>query len=73
MMGGIWANDEFTDGWSSMARTTGLTACAFSKLVLEKEIEGSGIICPEKIGMENRFYNFVLDYLKEKGISIEAN
>jgi len=65
--------DEFTDGWSSMARTTGLTACAFSKLVLEKEIEGSGIICPEKIGMESRLYDFVLDYLKERGISIKSH
>ena len=65
--------DEYTNGWSSMSRTTGLTACALSKLVLEKEIEETGIICPEKIGIENRFYDFVLDYLREKGISIESH
>ena len=56
-----------------MSRTTGLTACALSKLDLEKEIEETGIICPEKIGIENRFYDFVLDYLREKGISIESH
>ena len=27
--------DETREGWSSMARTTGLTACAFSKLIIE--------------------------------------
>ncbi len=65
--------DEYTNGWSSMSRTTGLTACAISKLFLEKKIGGKGIICPENIGMESKLYEFVLDYLKGKGISIESH
>ena len=64
--------DKYTNGWSSMSRTTGLTACAFSKLVLEKEIKETGIICPERIGTESRFHDFIINYLKEKGISIEV-
>jgi len=63
--------DEHTNGWSSMSRTTGFTACAFSRLVLKEKIEGEGVITPEKIGTDSRLYNFVLEYLKEKGISVE--
>jgi lysine 6-dehydrogenase len=65
--------DERKNGWSSMSRTTGLTACAFTKLLVNKKIKGSGIQCPEKLGQIESNYNFVLDYLKEKGISIQSN
>ena len=65
--------DEYTNGWSSMSRTTGLTACALARLVLEDRIEGNGVIPPENIGTERRLYDFVLKYLKEKGISIESH
>jgi len=65
--------DEGKDGWSSMSRTTGLTACAFTKLLLEKKINKSGVQCPENLGQTEYNYNFVLDYLKEKGISIQSN
>jgi saccharopine dehydrogenase-like NADP-dependent oxidoreductase len=35
--------DERKDGWSSMSRTTGLTACAFTKLLVNNKIsEGTG-------------------------------
>ena len=36
--------DEWKDGWSSMSRTTGLTACAIVNLVLEKELKNIGVI-----------------------------
>jgi|TARA_B100001079_G_scaffold138787_1_gene118933 saccharopine dehydrogenase-like NADP-dependent oxidoreductase len=65
--------DERTNGWSSMSRTTGLTACAFTKLLVNKKISGNGIQCPEKLGQIESNYHFVLDYLKEKGISIQSN
>ena len=65
--------DERKNGWSSMSRTTGLTACAFTKLLVNKKINGSGIQCPEKLGQIESNYTFVLDYLKEKGISIQSN
>ena len=64
--------DDFTEGWSSMARTTGLTACAFSRLILERKIKDRGIICPETLGKNHVYYNYVLDYLKVKGISIQT-
>ena len=64
--------DEFTEGATSMARTTGLTACAFSRLVLENKIKEKGVICPETLGMNDVFYDYVLDYLKDRGILIES-
>ena len=64
--------DEFTEGATSMARTTGLTACAFSRLVLENKIKEKGVICPETLGMNNIFYDYVLNYLRDRGILIES-
>ena len=64
--------DEFTEGTTSMARTTGLTACAFSRLVLENKIKEKGVICPETLGMNNIFYDYVLNYLRDRGILIES-
>ena len=65
--------DERKDGWSSMSRTTGLTACAFTKLLISKNIEAKGIMCPEVLGKNDEYYNFVMDYLSEKGISIKSH
>ena len=65
--------DERTDGWSSMSRTTGLTACAFTKLLISKNMLDKGMQCPEVLGMDEDNYNFVIDYLIEKGIVIKSH
>ena len=65
--------DETTEGWSSMARTTGLTACAFAKLIIENKISQIGIICPETLGQNKINYDFILNFLKEKNIRITNN
>ena len=65
--------DERTDGWSSMSRTTGLTACAFTKLLISKNMFEEGMQCPELIGMNEENYNFVIDYLIAKGITIRSH
>lgn len=54
--------------FSSMARTTGLTCAAAAKLILEKKYNKKGIIPPEKIGMKKGCFNFIINYLNEKGI-----
>ena len=64
--------DDYTQGWSSMSRTTGLTACAFSRLILEKKIMEKGVICPETLGTNGLFYDYILDYLSTKGILIQS-
>lgn len=65
--------DQRTEGWSSMSRTTGLTACAFTRLLLSKENLGKGILCPEVLGKNNDNYNFIINYLTEKGIQIKSH
>ena len=62
--------DEWKDGWSSMSRTTGLTACAIVNLVLEKELKNIGVIPPEKLGSNQDYFDYVINYLKEKKIII---
>ncbi|MBN1619117.1 saccharopine dehydrogenase NADP-binding domain-containing protein [candidate division WOR-3 bacterium] len=54
----------------SMARTTGYTCCAVSRLVLEGKISRKGILPPEEIGREEKDFSFVLDYLRNKGVRI---
>lgn len=65
--------DERRDGWSSMSRTTGLTACAFSQLLIKNKINKKGIQCPEVLGQDEEIYDFILDYLNKKGITIKEN
>ena len=65
--------DERTDGWSSMSRTTGLTACAFTELLISKNMLTKGMQCPEVLGMNEENYNFVIEYLIERGIVIKSH
>ena len=62
--------DEWRNGWSSMSRTTGLTACAIVNLVLEKGLKNTGVIPPEQLGSNQDYFNYIINYLKEKKISI---
>ena len=62
--------DEWRDGWSSMSRTTGLTACAIANLVLEKGLKNTGVIPPEQLGSNQDYFDYIINYLKEKKISI---
>ena len=62
--------DEWKDGWSSMSRTTGLTACAIANLVLEKGLKNIGVIPPEQLGSNQDYFDYIINYLKEKKISI---
>ncbi|MBN1149940.1 saccharopine dehydrogenase NADP-binding domain-containing protein [candidate division WOR-3 bacterium] len=57
----------------SMARTTGFTCCAVSRLFLEDRIEGEGLITPEQIGSSKSNFEFVVEYLKNKNIKIELD
>lgn len=57
----------------SMARTTGFTCCAVSRLFLEGKIEGEGLITPEQIGASEQNFKFVLDYLRDKNIKIKLD
>lgn len=60
------------NGFSAMARTTGLCNYAISKLVLSDKI-GHGVIPPEKIGMNKNNYEYILDIYRKFGVKISIS
>jgi len=62
--------DEWREGWSSMSRTTGLTACAITSLIIDKKLRGTGIITPEELGTNKDYFDYIINYLRKKKISI---
>ena len=66
--------DEYhqTTGFSSMARTTGYTACAFVELLLNNEIQIKGVLPPELVATKKSVFDFVLKYLEDREITISV-
>ena len=54
---------------SSMSRTTGYTATAALNLLIQNLFNEKGIFPPELIGKEENCFNFIVGYLKERGVS----
>jgi len=52
----------------SMARTTGYTATAVANLVAEGRFARKGICPPEYVGEETDHFEFILEYLKQRGV-----
>ncbi|HAN19970.1 MAG: saccharopine dehydrogenase [Bacteroidetes bacterium GWC2_33_15] len=59
--------DKETDT-TSMARTTGYTCTAIANLFAKGMIKQKGICPPEYIGVDEKNFKFILDYLKERGV-----
>jgi saccharopine dehydrogenase-like NADP-dependent oxidoreductase len=53
---------------SSMARTTGYTATAAANMLLEGLFDSKGIFPPELVGSDPACFDYILRYLKERGI-----
>lgn len=53
---------------SSMARTTGYTCTAAVNMMIEGLFNSKGVYPPELIGNDERCFDFVLGYLKERGV-----
>ena len=53
----------------SMARTTGYTCTAAATLVIEGKYSKKGISPPEFLGEDDGNFNFVMDYLKARGVN----
>ena len=51
-----------------MARTTGYTCTAVANLVLEGKFVRKGINPPEYVGEEEDNFNYVLNYLADRGV-----
>lgn len=59
---------DYETGFSSMARTTGLTCVAATLLMLTGRINGEGIIPPETIASQKGNFRMIVRYLQSKGI-----
>ena len=63
--------DEFDEetGMTSMARTTGYTCTAVANILIKGKFSRKGINPPEYIGKDEQCFKYVLDYLKERGVT----
>ena len=55
-------------GTLSMARTTGYTCTAAVNLLMQEKFSRRGICPPEYLGEDQQCFDFVLDYLKQRGV-----
>jgi saccharopine dehydrogenase-like NADP-dependent oxidoreductase len=58
---------------SSMARTTGYTATAVANLCLEGLFTNKGIFPPELVGKHENCFNYIMNYLNERGVIYSKN
>lgn len=55
-------------GVLSMARTTGYTCTAAVNLLLDEKFARKGICPPEYLGEDQQCFDFILNYLKQRGV-----
>ena len=55
-------------GTLSMARTTGYTCTAIANLILEGKFRKIGINPPEYVGEKKENFQYILNYLEERGV-----
>jgi lysine 6-dehydrogenase len=53
---------------SSMSRTTGYTATAALNMLINNLFKAKGVFPPELIGKDENCFDFMLNYLKERGV-----
>jgi saccharopine dehydrogenase-like NADP-dependent oxidoreductase len=51
-----------------MARSTGYTATAGARLLINQLFTAKGVFPPEKIGSNNACFEYVLKHLKERNV-----
>ena len=56
----------------SMARTTGYTATAVAHLVADGKFNRKGICPPEYVGEKEEHFQFVLNYLSDRGVKYDT-
>ena len=57
---------------TSMARTTGYTCTAGANILLNNMFNKKGVFSPELIGKETICYDFIIAYLKERGVNLKT-
>ncbi len=65
-------NDPIT-GLSSMARTTGFTCTASLEMLMQGLFDKKGVFPPELVGSHNPCFEFLMDYLKVRGVNYRVD
>jgi lysine 6-dehydrogenase len=60
-------------GITAMARTTAYPASIIAQLMLTKNIKEKGVVPPEKLGMNEKFFKVFLNELDKRGVKITKN
>ena len=62
--------DEETDGFTSIARTTGFSTAVMTRLLIDYGLN-DGVIPPEELGRDKEMFDYMVDGLKKRGIKIK--
>ncbi len=65
--------DEGRDGWSSMARTTGLVTVEVAEMLADGSISECGVMSPEWLGQEPELLQRLIDAMQREGIQIHSS
>jgi saccharopine dehydrogenase-like NADP-dependent oxidoreductase len=65
--------DEGKDGWSSMARTTGLVTVEVSEMLADGAISEYGVMPPERIGEDKQLLNRLISAMRAAGVQIQQS
>ena len=64
--------DQLHDGLSAMAKTTAFSCAAFAEAILSGTYKSPGVNPPEEFGRNKAAFDFVIDYLSDRNIEINA-
>ena len=65
--------DEGKDGWSSMARTTGLVTAEVAEMLANGLIPESGVMAPERLGEDSELLDMLVNALRHAGVEIHSS
>ena len=65
--------DKGLGPWSSMARTTGLVTVEVAEMLADGTITESGVMPPERLGMDSNLMDRLLNCMEDAGVQIEVN
>jgi lysine 6-dehydrogenase len=57
----------------SMSRTTGFTCTAVATMMLDNGYANNGIVVPEYLGRDEANFNYILNYLKQRGVEYKKS
>lgn len=69
--GRLYLYDEATGSHTSMARVTGFVTSVTARLLIEGKLP-RGLIPPERLGADRELFDYVVEYLRAKGVKVEV-